>query len=346
MPAPARAKLNTCPQWSRPPNGVDLGRAAEFGDGHHQRLVQQPALVQVFDQGRKTDVEHRAKHVLQPVGVLRVRVPQRIVDGRVARIARPADVHQPHAGLDQPPGQQHALPPAVLAVALADFVRLVADLEGLARLARGQQAEGGLANVVEVAHGAAAFDFVQMPADLVEQRQPGFAVAAATCRWLHAQALDLVVVGRRIADEPVGIPLCAQKAGGLPGGRHVVVEPHDVGNPHARQRRHPLARLEHLDDRAEVGPIAGLDLAGAARVDICRRSAPNSRWCRACCRRSTSSGPRPACRRCAAVRGSSSQNWMPGTLVEMGLNGPRISNGRRGLGSNVSCCGGPPCSQR
>ena len=115
---------------------VDLGRAAELADGHDQRFVQQPALVEVFDQRREADVEHRAEHVLQPVGILGVRVPQRVVDGRVARLARPADVDQPHAGLDQPPRQQHALPPAVLAVALADPLGLVANLKRLAGLRR------------------------------------------------------------------------------------------------------------------------------------------------------------------------------------------------------------------
>jgi hypothetical protein len=33
-------------------------------------------------------------------------------------------------------------------------------------------------------------------------------------------------------------------------------------------------------------------------------------------------------------------------LVLIGLNGPRTSSGASGLGSNVSCCGGPPASQR
>ena len=37
---------------------------------------------------------------------------------------------------------------------------------------------------------------------------------------------------------------------------------------------------------------------------------------------------------------------MPGTFVAIGLNSPRISAGASGLGSNVSCCGGPPWSQR
>ncbi len=49
---------------------------------------------------------------------------------------------------------------------------------------------------------------------------------------------------------------------------------------------------------------------------------------------------------CRAVRGNSSLKRMPGTFVLIGLNGPRISAGASGLGSNVSCCGGPPWSHR
>ena len=44
----------------------------------------------------------------------------------------------------------------------------------------------------------------------------------------------------------------------------------------------------------------------------------------------------------AASRGSSSQISMPGTLVAIGLNSPRISAGASGLRSNMSWCGGPP----
>src|SRR2546427_9669333 len=32
----------------------------------------------------------------------------------------------------------------------------------------------------------------------------------------------------------------------------------------------------------------------------------------------------------------------PGDFVEIVLNGPRISMGASGLGSHMSCCGGPP----
>ena len=38
----------------------------------------------------------------------------------------------------------------------------------------------------------------------------------------------------------------------------------------------------------------------------------------------------------AAVRGSSSQKWTPGTLVWMGLNSPRISVGASGFGFFLS----------
>src|SRR5687767_11989390 len=33
---------------------------------------------------------------------------------------------------------------------------------------------------------------------------------------------------------------------------------------------------------------------------------------------------------------------VPGTFVGIVLNGPRISGGASGLGSHISCCGGPP----
>ena len=92
-------------------DAVDLGRAAELADRHDQRLVQQPALVEVVDQRGEGDVELRAEDVLQPVGVLGVRVPHRVIDRVVARLARPVDVDEPHPGLDQPPGEQDALAP-------------------------------------------------------------------------------------------------------------------------------------------------------------------------------------------------------------------------------------------
>ena len=109
MPAPASKAEDMSPVIAAA-LAVDLRSAAEFADGHHQRLGQQATLVQILDQRGEADVELRAEHVLQAVGVLGVRVPHRVVDGRVARLARPIHVDQPHAGLDQPACQQDDWP--------------------------------------------------------------------------------------------------------------------------------------------------------------------------------------------------------------------------------------------
>ena len=46
--------------------------------------------------------------------------------------------------------------------------------------------------------------------------------------------------------------------------------------------------------------------------------------------------------RILAERGNSSPMRTPGTLVAMAPNSPRAGDGPSGLGSHVSCCGGPP----
>ena len=51
---------------------------------------------------------------------------------------------------------------------------------------------------------------------------------------------------------------------------------------------------------------------------------------------------RRTCPSSAAMRGNCSQISMPGTLVLIGLNSPRISAGASIFRSNMSWCGGPP----
>ena len=99
-------------------------------------------------------------------------------------------------------------------------------------------------------------------------------------------------------------------------------------------------------DHAEVGVLG---LRGGGRVGRGRascRSAPRSSrrcattWCDA------ASGPRRACFASRAWSGNSSQMSMPGTAVRIGRNGPRISAGASGFGSNVSNWLGPPHIQK
>src|SRR5207302_1771104 len=56
-----------------------LRTAAELADGHHQRLGQQAALVQVADQGGQAGVEHRAGLVLHALRQADVDVPGVVV---------------------------------------------------------------------------------------------------------------------------------------------------------------------------------------------------------------------------------------------------------------------------
>jgi hypothetical protein len=46
-----------------------------------------------------------------------------------------------------------------------------------------------------------------------------------------------------------------------------------------------------------------------------------------------------------AVQGRVSQKWVPGIRVAIERNVSRISDGASGLGSKVSCCGGPPAKK-
>src|SRR5262249_48283781 len=71
---------------------VETRRPAEFGQAADERLVEQAALAQVFEQGGKRLVERRAKDSLQPFIFARMAVPARIVRGLVGA-AKPIDVH-------------------------------------------------------------------------------------------------------------------------------------------------------------------------------------------------------------------------------------------------------------
>ena len=82
--------------------------AAEFRRDHHQRRVEQAALVEIVEQGRNRPIDARHQEIAQAPGVLAVRVPVAVLD---------AD--EPAPGFDQPPREQTALPEARRAVGFA-----------------------------------------------------------------------------------------------------------------------------------------------------------------------------------------------------------------------------------
>ena len=106
----------TLPQWSRPGTGsrpgtpvvFNRGRSAELAHHHHDRRIEHPAAVQIFDQGADGRVD-QGKHPLHAAFEAGMKVPT---------AERERD--EPNARLDQPAGEQCALAPLVPAVAVAE----------------------------------------------------------------------------------------------------------------------------------------------------------------------------------------------------------------------------------
>lgn len=125
-------------------SGIDLGRAAEFGEAGDHGVVEHAALEQVLDEGAVALVIHRRDDVAHAFdareGLGAVDVP--------GDLAEDGDegVHgdKTHATLDEATGEQAALAEAVQTVALAHFERLFGEIEGLAGLRAGHDAVGGL----------------------------------------------------------------------------------------------------------------------------------------------------------------------------------------------------------
>ena len=115
---------------------VELGRASELAQPDDQRLVEQSPLRQILQQRGIRLIHHRHQEVLARLRVCRVRVPSPLVG--LVLDARPVDPHDRRAGLDQSPGQQHALGIARSSVAITDGIRFLRQVE---RLARGRSTE-------------------------------------------------------------------------------------------------------------------------------------------------------------------------------------------------------------
>ena len=97
-----------------------LGRrlAPELAAPHHQRLVEQAALLEVLQQPRD-----RLVGAARVVVVVLLEVAVRVPVGVVVRPAR-IDLHEPHASLDQPPREQ-ALAAELLGARVVDAVELL-----------------------------------------------------------------------------------------------------------------------------------------------------------------------------------------------------------------------------
>ena len=84
---------------------VDLGRAAEVGEEHHERLVEHAAHLEIGQQGGDGAVEHRQQPVFHLWKVIAVRVP--VIATASREVARGTyGLHHRHTGLNETPRQQ------------------------------------------------------------------------------------------------------------------------------------------------------------------------------------------------------------------------------------------------
>ena len=97
-------------------------------------------------------------------------VPHRTIRAEIAGLSRPLHVNKSHAGLDQPPGQQHALSPLAPAVSVAQLGRLLLDGECRTGSPVGENSERFTAVTVEITYGGKTLHVAEVTVDLVQQR--------------------------------------------------------------------------------------------------------------------------------------------------------------------------------
>ena len=130
---------------------TDLRGTSKFAHGHHQRVFQEAALVEVIQQRRISAVKNRAMPILQQFEIKNMCVPTPVAVGREGfDVLAPVHLHIRHAGLHQAPGHQAALAKSRLAISIACLAFLLREIKRRARLGIRQQAVGALVRAFPV----------------------------------------------------------------------------------------------------------------------------------------------------------------------------------------------------
>ena len=139
MPQPESVALQAEAKWSRPRLGLISGVRPNSASVMTSVFSSRPRCFQVVEQ-RRHDVVQLGDQLLVRLEVLAVAVPP-----------GPGHADERHARLDQPAGDQHLLAELRRAVAVADLLRLLRDVEQ--RLA-GHQAADALVGLVVAAQAS------------------------------------------------------------------------------------------------------------------------------------------------------------------------------------------------
>ncbi len=244
-----------------------LRAAAEFAEGDDERFVEEATFVEIRDEGGKAAIEHGGGLVFHAAGEADVDIP-----GVVVAVGdfRPDHFDDARAGFDQAAGEEAALAERVAAVAVANFVGLIAERERFAGLAGRDEAEGRVVVFVEVVLGDGLVDFGHALVDHVAEAgaaiEPRFAHFGPQREVIDLDAVELVhvhVVAR--GEQVVRVVRAAEKAGGarLVDDIALLQRPRQHDERQHRRRR----RLEADDVAAKVRKVfrrRRLKLAGGA----------------------------------------------------------------------------------
>ena len=150
---------------------VDQRRASELPPGDDGHILVEAAGMEILDERREPLVELRQVGVAHAVEVVGVEVP-------AAEVER----HDPGTGLDEPAGDEEVLeiprgtvaePVGIpLAVALADTLGLIGNVECLGEPGAGENVEGAPGERVHAIEGARGVDVAPQPIDVSQQAAP------------------------------------------------------------------------------------------------------------------------------------------------------------------------------
>lgn len=200
---------------------IDLRRAAEFSKPTDEGFIQLTTLVQVFEQCARRLIQRRQHVVLQAVEIVPVGIE--MVAGRPIEIARGAvNGRQRNTGVRKAPSQEDALPANVIAVGIAQALRLLVEIEGCPNFRAQQHPHRVFPGSIEgvgVSRGPDRGGLV----DLIEQRSSG-----RGARPIHSRRETEIDVSGRWRDSSVKftagrtqndrIVALAEKPGVLPIG--------------------------------------------------------------------------------------------------------------------------------
>ena len=161
-----------------PGTRIDRRGSTKFTHPDHQRFFQTPRLRKIIQHGTQRAISRWNQVVLQAIKVVAVRVPE------VLAVIVPVDRDERDPLIEQPPGQQHALPMNGPAIPFTRFIGLTLQVKRLTNSGRSEQSK----RLLLLCGDAAGPDrFLQHPTLCINRSQQLLSVQQTVCRLTFNQ---------------------------------------------------------------------------------------------------------------------------------------------------------------